>query len=122
MHLFFVIQILLELIFYADDQEFEANLDYIFYDFSFSVIKVNHFLYCFIIFLYLTPSFLRILSLLVPYVYVFIESIDCILLSLSALNPILLTFSVNTLCFFHLNLCCNFNVILLSASILLFSK
>ena len=36
--------------------------------------------------------------------YVFIYLIDCILLSLLALNAILLTSSVNTLCFSHLHL------------------
>ena len=37
------------------------------------------------------------MSLLLPYAYVSIESIDCILLSLLALNAILSTSSVNTL-------------------------
>ena len=36
------------------------------------------------------------ISLHVPYAYVFVESIDCILLSSLALNAILLTFSVKT--------------------------
>ena len=52
-------------------------------------------------------------SLLVSYAYVAIESIDCILLSLSAQNVILLTSSVNSLCFSILNLCYEFNINLL---------
>ena len=46
-------------------------------------------LYCFITLLHLTSSFLNTWSLLTPYAYVFIESIDCILLSSLALNAIL---------------------------------
>ena len=45
--------------------------------------------------------FLHTRSLLVPYVYPSIESNDCILLSLLALNEILLTFSVYKSCFFR---------------------
>ena len=62
-----------------------------------------------VMFLYLFFSFLCIISLLVPYEYVSIDSIDCILLSLLALNVILPTFSVNTLCFLLSNFCYHFN-------------
>ena len=55
-------------------------------------------------------SFLHTRSLLVPCVYVSIESIDYILLLLLALETILLTSSVNTLCFSLLNICCYFNI------------
>ena len=47
------------------------------------------------------------------YAYIPIESIDCILLSSLAFNPILLTSSVNILCFSSLNLCCYFIINLL---------
>ena len=58
-------------------------------------------------------------SLLVSYAYVAIESIDCILLSLSAQNVILLTSSVNSLCFSILNLCYEFNINLLGFFLIL---
>ena len=58
-------------------------------------------------------SFLCIFSSLVLFAHVSIESIDCILLSSLALNAILLTSSVNTLCFFILSLYCDFNINLL---------
>ena len=48
-----------------------------------------------------------------PYPCSSIELIDCIPLSLLALNAILLTSSVNTLYFSLLNLCCDFNINLL---------
>ena len=41
--------------------------------------------------------------MLVPYSYVSIELIDCILLALLALNAVLSSSSVNTLCFLVLN-------------------
>ena len=50
-------------------------------------------------------SFSHTRPFLVPYVYVSIESIDCILLSLLALNAILLISSVNALYFSLLILC-----------------
>ena len=58
-------------------------------------------------------------SLLVSYAYVAIESIDCILLSLSAQNVILLTSSVNSPCFSILNLCYEFNINLLGFFLIL---
>ena len=60
---------------------------------------------------YLIFSFLCIVSLLVPYVNVSTELIDCILSSSSALNAISLTSPVNTLCLSILNLCCYLNII-----------
>ena len=84
-----------------------------FYGFLSNIIKVNHFLHYFIIFLHLVSTFLHIKYLYVPYAYVSIESIDCILLSLLAFNSILLISSVNTLCLLLLNLCCVFNINLL---------
>ena len=48
-------------------------------------------------------------SLLLPYADVSTESIDSILLSSLPLNAILLTSSVNTLCFSLLSLCYDFN-------------
>ena len=50
------------------------------------------------------------MSLLVPHFYISKELIDCILLSSLALNPILLTSSINTLYFLFLSLCCDFNI------------
>ena len=52
--------------------------------------------------------FFCLISLFVPYSYVSVGSINCILLSLLALTAILLTSSVNTLCFSPLNLYCDF--------------
>ena len=71
-----------------------------------NIIKVNHFLHCFIILLHLVFSFLHIQFLHVPYTYVSTESIDCILLSSLTFNAILLTSSVKTLssCVFNINL------------------
>ena len=54
-------------------------------------------------------SFLLTRFLLVPYAYVSIEWIDCILLSSFQLNAILLTSSIKTLCISLLNLFCVFN-------------
>ena len=111
--------------------------------FSYSVIKFNHFLHCFInnyiYFLHfyildlclfhvqfvsmesadyiLVFNFFIFLHLcpwlLCPYAYVFKESIDCILWSLLALNAILLTSSVNTLYLSFLNFCYDFDINLL---------
>ena len=88
----------------------------LFYVFSCNIIKINHFLYCFIILSHLISSFLHIRSLLVPYAYVSIESIDSILLSSLALNAILLTSSVNALFFSLLNLPCDHSISLLILS------
>ena len=52
--------------------------------------------------LHLNSSFLHVKFLVVLYSYVSVKSI---ILSLIALNTILLTSSVNTLCFFFLNHC-----------------
>ena len=77
----------------------------------FYVFFVNIVLYlCFIILLHLIYSFLHTGSLLVPYAYVSTESIPCRLLSSLTLHAILLTSSVNTLCFSVLNLCCVFSI------------
>ena len=48
------------------------------------------------ILLHLMSFTLQTRSLLVPYAYIFVEYIDCILLSLLALKVILLTSAVNT--------------------------
>ena len=45
----------------------------------------------------------------IPYAYAYIESIHCILLSLLELNAVLLTSSVDKLCFSLLNLWYDFN-------------
>ena len=106
MCLFFHTQSLQSLIFCIEDQEFVANLDYFFYVFFCNIVIVNHFLYCFIILLHLF-FFLCITSSFVPYVYVSIESIDCIILSSLALNAIMLTSLVSPLCLPLLDLCCD---------------
>ena len=59
MKLFFLIQSLQLLIFCIGDQEFVANLDYVFNVFFYKIIKENHFLFSFIILLNLNPSFLH---------------------------------------------------------------
>ena len=79
-----------------------------FYVFFCNIYKVKQL--CFIILLRLIFSFLHIRSLLVPYAYVFIESIDHILLSSFELKAILLISSVKTLCPSLLNLCCVCNI------------
>ena len=78
-----------------------------------NIIKVNQFLYCFIVLSYISSSLSLSKSLLVRYAYVSLESIDCILLLLFELKGILLISSVKTLCFSLLNLCCIFNINLL---------
>ena len=74
-------------------------------------------MYCFIIFLHLISSFSLTRSLFVPYAYVSIESIDCILLSSSELKAILLISSVKRImslvCLSLLNFRCAFNINLL---------
>ena len=55
--------------------------------------------------LHLLPFFLYTSSWLIQYAYVSIEPIDCNLLSSLAVNAILLTSSVNTICFSLLSLC-----------------
>ena len=78
-----------------------------------NIIKVNYFLYRFIILLHLISSFSVTISLLVPHAYFSIESTDCILLSSFELKAILLISSVKKLCLSLLNLCCVFNINLL---------
>ena len=73
-------------------------------------------MYCFITMLhiatfsYIQYSFLHAKSLLIPYPNVFVESINCILLSFLALNAILLIFSVNMLAELFLNNVYNFPI------------
>ena len=107
MNLFFQIQSLQILIVCMDHQEYVANLD-LFFDcfFFYNIIKANHFLYRFIIFLRLIFSLSLTKSLLVPYAYVSIDSIHWILLSSFELKAILLISSVKTifyLCQFFLD-------------------
>ena len=104
MNLFFHIQNLQLLIFCVDGQEFLSNLDYVFLCFLCS------FLYRFIILLHLISSFSLTKSLILPYAYVSIESVDCILLSSFKLKAVLLISSVKTLCLSLFNLCCVFNI------------
>ena len=126
MNLFFQIQSLQSLIFCKDDKEFELFL----LSFPYNVIKVDHFLYHFIIMLHHISSLSLTKFLLVLYAYVSIESIDCILLSSFELKAILLISSVKTLCLSLLKLCCIFNIdllffinyLILPVSILFFSR
>ena len=106
MNLFFLIKSLQLLLFYMDDKEFLPNSDYVLLFFSFitSSKLIIFFIVTFNLFLSLTKS------LLAPYTYVSIESVDCILLSLFELKAILLISSVKTLCFSLLNICCIFNI------------
>ena len=71
------------------------------------------FLYCFLILIHLISFFARTKFLFVPYEYVSIESIDCIISSLFELKVILLISSLKTLHFSLLNLCRVFNINLL---------
>ena len=126
MNLFFLIKSLQLLLFYMDDKEFLANSDYVLLFFSFitSSKLIIFFIVTFNLFLSLTKS------LLAPYTYVSIESVDCILLSLFELKAILLISSVRTLCLSLLKLCCIFNIdllffinyLILPISILFFSR
>ena len=75
-----------------------------FYVFVCNIIKVNHFVYGFIILLQLISSFSLTRSLLVPYANVSVESIDCILLSWFEPKAIFFISSVETLCLSLLNL------------------
>ena len=81
-----------------------------FYVFFWNIIKVNHFLYRCIMLLHLISSFSLTRSLVAPYAYVSIESVDWILLSSFQLIAILLISSVKTLCLSLLNLCCICNI------------
>ena len=82
----------------------------LFYVFFCHIIIVNYFLQYFIILLHLIPSFLLTRSLLVPYTWVYIESIDYILLLPLELWAILLISSVKTLCLSLVNLCRGFKI------------
>ena len=104
MNLFFQIQSLQSLIFCMDDKEFELFL----LSFPYNVIKVDHFLYRFIILLHHISLLSLTKFLLVPYAYVSIESIDCILLSSFELKAILLISLVKTLYLLLSNSCCVF--------------
>ena len=86
-----------------DDREFEPNLKYVL---SFSPSTLWN-LIIFVLFIQFLHSCQ--LSLLVLYPYISTESIDCILLSLVALNAIIAS-SVNTWCVSFLNPCCNFDI------------
>ena len=105
-----------------NDQEFMANLDCFFHDIFYNIIKVNHFLYCFVILLHLFSSFLLTRSFLVPYAYFSMESTDCIYLSLFELKAIFLISSVNILCLSLLNLhgYCNINLLFLMNSLFIY--
>ena len=83
-----------------------------FFVFFCNIIKVKHFLCCFIL-LHLIYSFLHTTSLFIPYAHVSTKSTDCILLSSLELKTILLISSVKTLCLSLLNLCCVFSISLL---------
>ena len=67
----------------------------------------------FVILLRLIFSFLHIRPLVVPYAYVSIEPIHCIILSSFELKAILLISSVKRLCLSLLSLCCVFSISLL---------
>ena len=95
------------------NQEYVANLSYIFEVFFCIIIKVNHFLNRFIILLHLISLLLLTRFLFVLYAYISIESIVCILLSSFGLKAILLISSVKTLSLSLLNNCCVFNIDLL---------
>ena len=110
MNLFFQIQSLPLLIFCMNNQEFLANLEYVFCVY---IIKINHLLYSVIILLHLIFFFSLIRSLLVLYAYVSIKSIDWILLLSFGPKVILLISSVKTFCLSFLNVCCVFNLNLL---------
>ena len=81
--------------------------------FFYNIIKVNYFLYHFIILLHLIFPFSLTRSSIVPYAYVSIESIDCNFLSVVEVKAIFLISSMKTLCLSPLKLCCIFNIDLL---------
>ena len=86
-----------------------------------SMIRINHFLYSFIVLLHLISpsSFTR--AFVATYAYVSMESIDWILLSSFELNVILLLSSVKTLCLSLLNSCCFFINLLFFYGLFMFS-
>ena len=73
-------------------------------------VKANYFSDGFIILLYLISSLSLTKSLLIPYAYISIESINYILLSSFKLKAILLISSVKTLCVSVLKLFCVFKI------------
>ena len=106
MNLLFQIHNLQLLIVCMDDHEFVANMNCICLCFSSNIIKVSHFLHCFVLLLHLVSFFFFYISnLYVPYAYVSIKSMDCILLLSLTLNTIFLISLVNTLFFLLLNFC-----------------
>ena len=105
MNFFFLIQSLQLLIFFMIRNLWPISIMF-FYILFRNITKDNHFLYHFIILLHLVSSFSLVRSLLLPYAYVSIKSIDCILLSSFELKEILLISSVKTLCLSLLDLCC----------------
>ena len=113
MHLYFQIQNLQQSVFYIDGQEYLVNLNSVLLCFLFHIIKVNQFLYRYIILLNLVSSFSLTKSLLVPYAFFSIESFDCILKSSFEIKAILLISLVKTLCLSFLIFCCVFNISLL---------
>ena len=70
-------------------------------------------MYYFIILLHVLSSFLLPRSLLIPYKYVFIKAINCILLSAFEFQAILLIFPVKSLCLSLLKLFLVFNISLM---------
>ena len=108
MNLFFQIQSFQLLIFPMNDLEFVTNLNFVLLCFLSKHHQSWLFLHCFIISLYLISSFSLTTSLIFPYAYISIESIDCILLWSFELKASLLTSSVKTLYFSLLNLWCVF--------------
>ena len=104
MHLFLLIQNLLLVIFYINDLEYMAALDYALCYFHFYNLKTNH-LYL------LSTSVLHAFPTLAPYGYDVFQSNAFRLLSSLLLPAILLISSVYTYCASFLNVCCNFNMI-----------
>ena len=90
-------------------QEFLTNLDYFLLWFL-NIIKVYLFLYRLIILLHWVSPFSLDNVLLVLYAYIFIESIDCTLLSAFEFKTTLFFSLVKPLCLSLLNLWCVFNI------------
>ena len=108
--LVFHIQSLQILIFCMDDQKYLANLDYVilFYFVTLSKLITFGSLYYIVTFSFFLFCALFLYFFLCPYNS--IKSVDWILLSSLLLNAILLTSSVNRLCFLLLFLCCDFKI------------
>ena len=104
----FQIQILQWSTFCIDDHEFVANLNYGFFC---NIIIVNRICCIVLLFCYIYVLLSYILEICLILMHMFLlNCFDCILLSLLALSAILLTSSVNKLCFSLLNLCSDFNI------------